>query len=232
MDGYRDTSIDLMMRFADAGFSVHTPVFFDLSGLNQTAAAVVGFSRICVSREFHVLTTKGDSPAAAWVRDLAQHLSNERGRKVGVVGMCFTGGLALAAIANDGVGAAVVAQPAMPFANGPRPLGSEVRRRSFGLSAAEETAVMNSSTPILALRFDRDSMSPRERVIEIDSFAAGCAVWVRDANGSELEGHPHPTLTAAFRDTKETIAQASETAISRVVDFLHANLGSGDVEDR
>ena len=227
MDGYRDVIVDLINRFADAGFNVHAPVFFDLSRLGPTAAAAVGFSRICISREFHVLTTRGNSPAAEWVRSLAAHLGAKGNRKVGVVGMCLTGGLALAAVVDDSVGAAVAAQPAMPFANGPPPIGSDTRRRSLGLSTAEVDAVAASGTPILALRFDCDRRSPKERVVAIDELSNGCAVAVRDGT-KKLRGHP--TLTATFRDKDVGRARASAAAIDDTISFLWANLGRDSAE--
>ena len=227
MDGFRDVIVDLINRFADAGFNVHAPVFFDLSRLGRTAAAAVGFSRICISREFHVLTTRGNSPAAEWVRSLAAHLGAKGNQKVGVVGMCLTGGLALAAVVDDSVGAAVAAQPAMPFANGPPPIGSDARRSSLGLSGAEVDAVRTSGTPILALRFRRDRMSPKERVEAIDELANGCAVWLSDGE-KELQGHP--TLTAAFRYADEKRIRASEMAINETISFLDANLGRDSAE--
>ena len=210
-----------MTRFADAGFSVHTPIFFDLSRMPSTAASAVGLARICISREFHAFITRGNAPAAAWVRNLARHLGR-KGRKVGVVGMCFTGGLALAAVAEDAVGAAVAAQPAMPWANGPWPFSTASRRRSLGLSAEEEAGLRRGTTPVLALRFDQDPMSPRERVIEIDQLASGCVFWVRGEDDEELKGHP--TLTAAFRGNDDELASASQAAIAEAISFLNTNL--------
>ena len=220
VDGVREPVIELMDCLADAGFRVYMPVFFETSWLPDTPAAVAGLVRVCISREFHVLATGGNSPAASWVRSLAQHVAQD-GQQLGVVGMCLTGGLALAAIAESSVGAAVAAQPAMPWANGPWPLGSAPRRRDLGLSTEEEAAVRNGTTPILALRFDRDRKSPRERVLTIGELETGCAVWITDDGKSPP---PHATLTAAFRKGEPDVRRASRGAIQQVIEFLDANL--------
>lgn len=219
-DGIRDPVIELMDSLADSGFSVYLPAFFEFPRLRNTPAALAGLLRVCISREFHVLVTRGNSPAANWVRSLARRVARED-QRVGVVGMCLTGGLALAAVAEDYVGAAVSAQPAMPWANGPWPLGSAQRRRDLGLSAEEESAVRDQGTPILALRFDDDPMSPRERVLTIDELETGCVFWARD-NGEALPGHA--TLTAAFRDEESNVQRASRMAIDQVTEFLSVNL--------
>lgn len=220
-DGFGRPAFTMLIdTLTDAGFRVYAPRFFEMSKIPSAPAALAGMLRFCVSREFHVLATRGNSPAAAWVRSLAQHLGGDDGR-VGVIGMCLTGGLALGAAAEERVAAAVVAQPALPWANGPWPLGSLSRRRSLGLSVDESAAVESGDTPILALRFDIDTMSPLERITAIDELASGCALWVRD---DDRPVAAHATLTAAFRDESEPAQRASRTAIDDVVTFLNTNL--------
>ena len=70
----------------------------------------------CISREFSVLALKKTSPVTVWLRALAAH-EHERcgGPGVGAVGMCFTGGFALAMMVDDTVVAPVLSQPSLPF---------------------------------------------------------------------------------------------------------------------
>ncbi len=65
--------------------------------------------RSCVSREFAVFTDR-TSPVVGWLRALAAHAHAECGGPgVGAVGMCFTGGFALAMAVDAAVLAPVLA---------------------------------------------------------------------------------------------------------------------------
>ncbi|MFX5680445.1 hypothetical protein ABTE28_20325, partial [Acinetobacter baumannii] len=71
---------------------------------------------------------------------------------VGVIGMCFSGGFALATAADDSVLAPVVSQPAVPPAIG-------AGRSATGLSPTEEAAIRRRAGDglcALGLRFTND----------------------------------------------------------------------------
>ena len=83
----------------------------------------------CISHDFHAFATGKTSPVIDWLRALARSLHEECGGPgVGAVGMCFTGGFALAMIADAPVLAPVLSQPSLPF-----PVGAG-RKRDLGLS--------------------------------------------------------------------------------------------------
>ena len=88
--------------------------------------AVLGSLRqACVNREFNKLRLRQTSPIADWLRSLARELHAELGGPgVGALGMCFTGGFALAMMVDDSVAAPVLAQPSLPF-----PVGKARGRR-------------------------------------------------------------------------------------------------------
>src|SRR4029078_10471122 len=68
--------------------------------------------QVCVSSEFTKLATGVTAPIATWLRSLAREPPSELGGPgVGALGMCFTGGFALAMMVDDAVAAPVVAQP-------------------------------------------------------------------------------------------------------------------------
>lgn len=83
------------------------------------AAVTLGRAMVsaCISREFTVLATGKSSKVVTWLRVLAA-LEHERcgGPGVGVIGMCFTGGCALAIAVDDRLVAPVLSQPSLPFA--------------------------------------------------------------------------------------------------------------------
>ena len=87
---------------------------------------------VCVSREYTKLATGQTSPIAGWLRSLARELHDELGGPgVGALGMCFTGGFALAMMVDPSVAAPVLAQPSLPFCVG--------RKRAADVNLSPET---------------------------------------------------------------------------------------------
>jgi dienelactone hydrolase len=87
-------------------------------GLASALANVAGqIGPICISREFVVFASGRTSPVVHWLRALAAH-EHQRcgGPGVGAVGMCFTGGFALAMAVDERLIAPVMSQPGLPLA--------------------------------------------------------------------------------------------------------------------
>ena len=112
----------LVIRFADriaaAGMSVYLPVLFGEPGRPVDNGYLMrsAFENICVRREFNVWRLGRSSPIVDWLRALSRRALKERGgRGVGAVGMCFTGGFALAMMTDPSVVAPVVSQPSLPI---------------------------------------------------------------------------------------------------------------------
>ncbi len=217
LDGFRPPVMRLAERLAfRRGFRVYLPRFFGKPWLPEMAGSAVGFAKVCIRREFYSWATGKASPVADWVRALARHAAKvEHTDRVGVVGMCLTGGIALAAVTEDKVGAAVAAQPSLPFAFGVWPFTTKSRKQDLGLSPAELTAVRGSETPILGLRFCGDKVSPEERLCALAELPG--------TTTPALRGEGHATLTAMYRkQTRNHLG--SDEAISIAADFLHEHL--------
>lgn len=190
------------------GHTVVMPVLFGTPGEPMSARAVLSsLTRVCVSREFHAFALGRTSPVAGWLRSLARDLHDELGGPgVGAVGMCFTGGFALAMLADAPIAAPVLAQPASPF-----PVG---RRRSadLGLSPVDVAAVrdkVEAGCQVLGVRYvDDRAVGTR---FETLSRALGPNFLAVDLPGSR-----HATLTE-HRD---------ERAVTRVLDFFDEKLGT------
>src|SRR3954466_10344816 len=107
-------------RFArwvrDAGFTVYMPSLFGRDGAVPTAdEGTAIFQRACVSAEFRALAGNASRPVTEWLRALARLAHAEcGGRGVGAIGMCFTGGFALAMMTEPAVVAPMLSQPSMP----------------------------------------------------------------------------------------------------------------------
>lgn len=193
----------------DNGFSVASPSLFGEPGRPISVGYLVPtMARACVAREFMAFATNAERPVARYLRALARDL-NERtpGKGVGVIGMCFTGGFALAAAVDDSVLAPVMSQPSVPF-----PL-TPAQRRNPGVSENELQRVMQRVTDeglcAMGLRFTGDKAVPDERfqtlrqrlgdafeVIEIDSTPGNEHGFGRMAHSvltdqvREKDGHP------------------------------------------
>ena len=137
------------------GFTVVLPSLFGRPEAESTIAeSVRTIARICVSREFSMFALRRTSPVTSWLRSLARELHAELGGPgVGAVGMCLTGGFALAMLADAPIAAPVLAQPATPA-----PVG-RARRADLGLSRADLDAVkakVADGCQVLGLRYERD----------------------------------------------------------------------------
>jgi dienelactone hydrolase len=189
-----------------AGFTVVMPHLFGTPEEPMTAGSTARAVRqVCVSAEFTKLRTGVTSPVATWLRSLARELHAELGGPgVGALGMCFTGGFALAMMVDDAVAAPVVAQPSVPFAIGRR------RSADLNLSPADLETVRQraaSGCQVLGLRYRQDAAVGRR-----------FETLTRELGESflrvELDGRRHSTLTLHRR----------QEAVDRVLAFLDEEL--------
>lgn len=199
-----------VIGFADevvaAGYTVVLPHLFGRVGRpGSTAAALAMLPRLCLSREFTAFAIGRTTPLAPWLRSLARDLHAELGGPgVGALGMCFTGGFALAMMVGAPVVAPVLAQPSVPL-----PLGA---RRAADLNLtpddlAEVRRRAAAGCPVLGLRYTEDqAVGTRFETLRRELGDRFEAV--------ELPGAGHSTLTE----------QRSERAVSRVLDFFERQL--------
>jgi hypothetical protein len=135
MPGITPKVLEFADRVVALGCTAVLPVLFGTPGRDPTpdAHGHLGAARYflssmvpaCVSREFTVWASGKSSPVVTWLRALAVS-EHERcgGPGVGAVGMCFTGGYALAMAADDVILAPVLSQPSMPIPLTPAQRGS------------------------------------------------------------------------------------------------------------
>jgi len=112
------------------------------------------FAKICVNKEFTRLALNETTPIADWLRSLARELHDELGGPgVGAVGMCFTGGFALAMMVDAPVIAPVVAQPSAPFPIGKK-RGADINLSPRDLEIVKQRVARGCS--VLGLRYKDD----------------------------------------------------------------------------
>ena len=155
MPGITPEVIGFAEEVVAAGYTVVMPNLFGEPEAPMTAATIAKvFPRICISNEFTKLARNETTPVTVWLRSLARALHEELGGPgVGALGMCFTGGYALAMMVDDAVAAPVVCQPSVPFAIG----GG--RGADLNLSPADLTTVKRRAADgcaVLGLRYRKD----------------------------------------------------------------------------
>jgi dienelactone hydrolase len=223
LPGMTPEVLGLAERIVSDGFTVVIPSPFGTPGRPASVGYTLNvLSRVCVSAEFRAFATNAHRPITDYLRAVAADLASRTpGPGVGVIGMCFTGGFALAAAVDDSVLAAVPSQAATPF-----PVG-RARQLDPGVSQAELARIVqrtkNDNLCLLGLRFSEDASASRGRYqglkdrlgdafefIEIDSS---------DGNPGGFSKGAHSVLTNEVRE-----GNPAWDARERVVAFLHRQL--------
>jgi dienelactone hydrolase len=223
LPGIHGGVIEFSRRLIDAGYAVYVPSLFGAPGEPATLRATVrSVLRVCVSREFTILADR-TSPVAGWLRALAVKAHGECGGPgVGAVGMCFTGGFALAMAVEPSVLAPVLSQPALPA-----PL-TRRGRAALGLDPNDLTVLgrrAQNGLCVLGLRFSNDRGCPAERFqtlrrllgqafesIEIDSSSG---------NAYGIPARAHAVLTV---DLVDESGHPTRAALDRVLSFMNERL--------
>ncbi len=233
MPGITPKVADFARKVAARGLTAVMPSLFGVDGQDPrpsnlgrigTARTMVGtIAKACISREFTVFATGKTSPIADWLRGLAAQ-EHERcgGRGVGAVGMCFTGGFALAMATDDRLLAPVMSQPSLPLGV------TSTRRRSVGLDdddLARVTARCAAGMQVMGLRFDGDLGAPRERFEFLHEQLGDAFLSVElpdsSANPDSMLPKPHSVLT---EDLVDEPGQPTYEAREQVLDFLVGKL--------
>ncbi len=192
-----------------AGFTVVMPHLFGKPETGAGPLAIAGTLRqVCVSKEFTKLATRETSPVAGWLRSLARELHAELGGPgVGALGMCFTGGFALAMMVDDAVAAPVLCQPSAPF-----PIG-KARADDLNLSDADLATVKQRAAAgcqVLGLQYDKDPATGT-RFDRLTREIGDAFIRV------EFPGRKHSTVTA----------HRQQEGVDRVLAFFADTLRAG-----
>lgn len=191
-------------RVVDAGFTVALPDLFGQTGRPLSLPyAGTTIARLCVSREFTLLARRKASPVTGWLRALGRDLHERAGGPgIGAIGMCLTGGFALAMAVDPVLLAPVLSQPALPFAWTP------AHARDLGISDDDLQVVrrrcQDEGLCVMGLRFRRDPMSPRARfdrlAAELGDHFVGIEIDPADANPAARPVPPHSVVTTDLID--------------------------------
>lgn len=225
MPGITASVLAFADRVVDAGCSVALPHLFGEPGAEPSGSVLLrAMAPACVSREFHVLATRRTSPVIEWLKALARSLHEECGGPgVGVVGMCFTGGFALAMMAGAPVLAPVLSQPSLPFAMG------AARSRDLGLSdadleAAKEACAAHNLT-VLGLRFTGDRLVPAARFERLRQELGDNFVGVEiDSAPGNPHGNPRTAHSVLTENLVDEPGHPTREALDQVLDLFRTRL--------
>ncbi|WP_327372721.1 dienelactone hydrolase family protein [Streptomyces sp. NBC_01216] len=220
-------------RVASTGCTAVLPVLFGTPGRDPDPAAhgwasaarvtASALWRVCVSREFTLLATGRSSRVVSWLRALAA-AEHERcgGPGVGAVGMCLTGGFALAMATDERLLAPVLSQPSLPLACTPgRAGGIDISPRDL---AVVRGRCERRELRVLGLRFRSDRLVPYDRFAFLRRELGDAFVAVElpdEAAAPEARLPPHSVLTEHLVDAP---GQPTREALDMVLELFRTRL--------
>ena len=229
MPGITPMVLGFADRVVELGCSVVLPDLYGTPGRELSLGYIAkSIASVCVSREFSMLALGKTSPIADWLRALAR-AEHERcgGPGVGAVGMCFSGGFALAMATDPSVIAPVLSQPGLPFGV------SKKHRYSIDTSPKDLDVVAQrcagQGLQVLGLRFEGDPGVPADRFAFLtERLGSGfVAIELEQADGNplalerpEVIKH-HSVLTGSLIDEP---GQPTRNALDQVLELFGSQL--------
>ena len=221
--GLHPQVVEFADRVAASGMTVFMPSLFGEPGRDVSVGYALGqmVMNICVRREFNAWANGKSSPIVDWLRALARKVHAECGGPgVGAVGMCFTGGYALAMMTEPSVIAPVLSQPSMPIGKGSE---GAIDASPFEIACAKRRFV-DEDLSMIGLRFHGDPFIKDDRFDMLkaefgDRFEA-IELSPDDAKrGTGMKAHS--VLTIHLRQSGPT-----KDAEARVIGFFRERLAA------
>jgi dienelactone hydrolase len=217
-------------------FTVYVPLLFGEKGKFSLTKGLwaywfEGFLEFFPGGEWGI-PSQGSAPIVDWLRGVVKRIGEtHRQQRIGIIGNCMTGPIPLALLDHPQVGAAVVAQPALPLRFW---WHTESDKQSLGLSGDDLERARRSTAKIYGLRFEIDCMSdPAKQQTLRNEFGERFINGEIPANTYQLDGKPvkaHSTLIGSWRERGEA-GRPSRDARESVRHFLLKELSEIPPED-
>jgi dienelactone hydrolase len=223
MPGITPNVAAFAQRLVDAGFTIAMPQLFGEAGRGPSVPYVLkSLTQGCVSREFTTWALNRTSPIIDWLRALARDLHEQCGGPgVGAIGMCFTGGFALAMAVDETMLAPVLSQPSLPFA------GGRARKRALGLSDADlATVAAREEVCVLAMRFTGDPAVPAPRFEHLREVFGDrlIAIEIENRKGKNPHHLPKTAHSVVTEHLVDEPGHPTKEALDRVLSFFKERL--------
>ena len=212
--------VDFAERLIERGATVWMPSLVGIPGQSRNVPYLAqSVAKLCVAKEFAYWASDRTPPIAQWLRALARELSAELGgQKVGALGMCFSGGFALAMAADPVVAAPVLSQPA-----GPGPFGA-ARRKSAHVSSSDLDTVVKKGCNVMGLRFTGDAAVPAERFAELHKALGSKFISVEIKSPDRSIGVKRTAHSVLTEDLIDVAGHPTHAALHQVLDFFDREL--------
>jgi dienelactone hydrolase len=232
MPGITPKVLEFARRVAAIGCTATLPHLFgspgragvEAGGVQTVTYLMSSMVPTCVSRDFIALATGKTAPVIDWLRALGRH-EHERcgGPGIGAIGMCFTGGFALAMATDDRLLAPVLSQPSLPM-----PV-SRSRRRAIDCSADDLATVKQrcaaDGLQVLGLRFTNDRFVPRERFELLRDELGDAFVAVEiDSSPGNPHGIPQIAHSVVTEHLVDEPGHPTRDALDQVLDLFRQRL--------
>jgi dienelactone hydrolase len=218
-------------------FTVYVPLLFGEKGKFSVTKGLwaywfEGFWEFFPGGEWGI-PSQGSAPIVNWLRDMVQKVAERHAQQlIGIIGNCMTGPIPVALLDNPQVGAAVVAQPALPLRFW---WYADEDKKSLGLALEDVQKARESTAKIYGLRFETDCMAHHEKHKTLyDTFGARFIDGEIPASAYQIDGKQvkaHSTLIGSWRK-HDPSGQASRNARERVRQFLLQELSATVQQDK
>lgn len=219
LSGLTPEVITFADRVREAGYTVYLPVLFGAAPADTKIRQGLAAVSCCISREINMLAKGKTSRVVTPLRQLATAVANPH---VGVIGMCATGGFALALAAFEPTRVAVAAQPSLPLPVTPG------CARDLGMSPADVGSLRSrlsaGEVEICVARFSADKKSPAIRLHTLQERVGAKGITshiIPSGSGTPFKESDHAVLTVApAKYPRGEARDQLETAIQQVIGFL------------
>lgn len=220
-----DQVFQFAQKLNDHGFTTFLPSLVGKpGGPFKYGSTVTSMAKICVSKEFKAFAFRQASPITHWLRALARYAHAECGGPgVGAIGMCLSGGFALAMMADKSVIAPVLSQPSLPFAANQK-LAADIDTNAEDIPFIRER-MEQENLCLLGLRFSHDRLVPEARFKYLketfgDRFV-GVTIDSSPNNPHKNKITAHSVLTRDFVDQKD---HPTKLALMKVIELFERTL--------
>jgi len=202
-----DDVCNFARRLNKEGFTTYLPSLLGTPGMSYSTKNVIkSIAKLCISKEFNRFAFRKEAPISEWLRALSREAHREcGGAGVGAIGMCFSGGFALAMMADESVIAPVLSQPSMPFML-TKKLRHDIDVNPDDIPKIKER-MERDDICLIGLRFTGDGMVPENRFRYLSEMLGdqfiGISIDSSIGNSNNIKASSHSVLTRDYVDEKD-----------------------------